>query len=310
MITASGLGYAGTATATSFDNGWEDKPAALIATSGSAVVGYGDKIYVLGGSATNTPVQIWNGAEWTLGAPLSGNDNIGDACLGLDAAGQPVIDLLGGPGKTGFNRYHITSDNWTMVPFPAGFPSTGLAGVDVVSMLRHTGENVCYLSGGSSGGSGGDSNALYAYYPDTGELSHLGDYTYASSGVSRHFSWYVPWVGGGAICIAGGADNSFTSHVDSQCYVLTTKVFNAPNADLGPLPQAWSAGGDAKFTRNPWIWTSFGCCLTRSAMHEPIIGNAGSPSMPFAGTIEPRRFSRVAFSLVIPCSNSQHREAT
>jgi len=114
----------------------------------------------------------------------------------------------------------------------------------VVSMLQHTGENVCYISGGATTPGGGNTSALYRYDPATQTVVNLGNYTHHTTGFDFHFSWWVPWVEGGAICVAGGVDANSVVIADSECYYIGPAVFGAPNADLGPLPQPWWGGAD------------------------------------------------------------------
>ena len=158
-----------------------------------------------------------------------------------------MIDLLGDTYHyLNIRRYDMDADSWSSFPYPAGYPATGLAMPDIVSMLQHTGQNVCYISGGATTWGGGDTSTLYAYYPDTQTVVNLGDYTLHPDGLAWHSSWWVPWFGAqGGICVAGGTDANWSYVADSQCYDLATGTFDAPDADLRPLPEPWWGGADA-----------------------------------------------------------------
>ena len=248
-ITASGQGYQGSATLTAngSSGGWVSEPDSPEPTMDNIAISWNGKLYVVDGWTSFGGVQIFDGVSWTQGAS-SGNVSVAqDGCLGLDAAGNPVIDLFG--FFLAFNaveRYDINADAWSSLMYPPGFPTTGLFAPDIVSMLQHTGENVCYISGGATINAGGNQRTLYAYHPDTNTVDNLGQYTYSSVGFSMHFSWWVPWVGtSGAICVGGGVDANNAVYSATQCYDLATHVFHPPNSDLGPLPEPWWGGGDA-----------------------------------------------------------------
>jgi len=233
-----------TLTTNSSTGGWINEPASPVVTMDNAAVEYGGKLYVVGGYGALGAVQIYDGTSWTQGASNGLNGYENDACLGLDAAGNPVIDLMG-DASTYFNieRYDINANTWSALPYPAGY--AGRWAPDIVSMMQHTGENVCYISGGATVPGPGNTNALYAYYPATQTVVNLGNYTYSPAGIAFHFSWWVPWVGAmGGICAGGGVDANSLVSGGTQCYWIAEQGFNAPNVDLGPLPQPWWGGAD------------------------------------------------------------------
>ncbi len=148
-VTAAGNGYSGSAAVTSSNlDGWAAEPPSPLPVMGNAAISYGGKLYVVGGWGAYGAVQIWDGSTWTPGAASGLNGAEGDACPGLDASGHPVIDLLGDTYHyLNIRRYDMDADSWSSFPYPAGYPATGLAMPDIVSMLQHTGQNVCYISG-------------------------------------------------------------------------------------------------------------------------------------------------------------------
>jgi hypothetical protein len=166
-----------------------------------------------------------------------------DGCYGLDSQDHEVVVLFpdtAGVISTTLHRYDITDDHWDAPALPAGFPGARWS-QDIVSMLSVTGENICYLSGGATTSGGGNVNNLWEYHPDTNTSIFLGDFTHHyPTGFDFHASWYVPWIGAqGAICVAGGIDSNSVRLSDSQCYDRQAATFNAPNSDLGPLPEPW-----------------------------------------------------------------------
>jgi hypothetical protein len=166
-----------------------------------------------------------------------------DGCYGLDSQDHEVVVLF--PDTTGvisttLHRYDITDDHWDAPALPVGFPGARWS-QDIVSLLSVTGENVCYLSGGATTTGGGNVNNLWEYHPDTNTSIFLGNFTHHfPEGFDFHASWYVPWIGAqGAICVAGGIDLNNVRLSSSQCYDRQAATFNAPNVDLGQLPEPW-----------------------------------------------------------------------
>jgi hypothetical protein len=114
--------------------------------------------------------------------------------------------------------------------------------MDIVSMLENTGENRCYLSGGT------DSAALWAYSPAANTVEALGSFSVTSSLV-QHSSFYVDWLGeSGAICVVGGSAGE-----DTQCFDIATGTFNAPNTDLPPLPGTLTEAADGQDGTDLWL---------------------------------------------------------
>lgn len=294
-IAAGGQGYSDSATVTTLvdrTGEWAAQPPSPFATQYSPVISWDGRLYVMGmddddrGVPPDGQVLIWDGTAWALGAVSGHYTTVDtDACLGLDAAGDPVIDLLSSQPYGGvFPRYNIDSDTWTTTPAPPGYPS-GINNAEIVSMLQHTGQNLCYITGGWSYSGIPYYSPLYAYDPAAQTWTSLGSFTYAAANLQDHFAWYVPWVEGGAICIAGGRTWQDTPpydmfYADSQCYVLGTGLFHAPNADLGPLPEPWHAGGDA-WRENDGryeIWGSHGMDVSR----QTLTSFYAAPGQPFA----------------------------
>jgi hypothetical protein len=255
-LTASGGGYSDTASAEAVVSSvpyWTVEPESTVKSQFGAVISWAGKLYLIGGSDASGMMQIWDGTSWGWGTPnpdpYANSFRSYDACLGLDADGNPVIDFPGDSGSTGtFYRYRIASDDWISVAYPAGYPM-GTYNYEIVSMIQHTGENLCYITGGRL-----DFDdrpvPLYAYDPAALTVAYLGAFTYAPQDLVEHFAWYVPWVEGGAICIAGGrywdpVTAQDTYYDATQCYVLDTGTMNDPNDGLGTLPEPWNDGGDA-----------------------------------------------------------------
>jgi hypothetical protein len=164
-----------------------------------------------------------------------------DGCYGLNGTGEEIIVLFPDTIVTGsLHVYNLTQDAWSTLPTPTGYPVEGRWGHDVVSMLQHTDENVCYLSGGSTQTGGGRTRDLWEYHPDTNTVFDHSPFP-ASVWFGFHASWYVPWIGGadGAICVAGGVDYNHIINQSTQCFYRSSGTFGGLNADLGELPELW-----------------------------------------------------------------------
>jgi hypothetical protein len=163
-----------------------------------------------------------------------------DGCYGLNDQGEEIVTLFPDTVVTGslqvFNLEHHT---WSTRSIPIGYPEEGRWAHDVVSLLQHTGENVCYLSGGSTETGGGRTRDLWEYDPGANTVVSRGPFT-ATVWFGFHASWYVPWIGDdGGICVAGGVDHNYQVNNATQCYDIGADTFNPQNSDLGTLPEPW-----------------------------------------------------------------------
>jgi subtilisin family serine protease len=180
----------------------------------------------------------------TAAMPAPVIERPGDVALGMNGDGAPMIVLFSNSfdDAAGIYRFNLATETWDAVPFPEGFPSEGLYDMDIVSMLENTGENRCYLSGGT------DSAALWAYSPAANTVEALGSFSVTSSLV-QHSSFYVDWLGeSGAICVVGGSAGE-----DTQCFDIATGTFNAPNTDLPPLPGTLTEAADGQDGTDLWL---------------------------------------------------------
>jgi len=185
-----------------------------------------------------------------------------DGCYGLNGGGDEIVVLFPDTIVTGtLQIFNITQRNWYTEPVPApGYPAKGRWGQDIVSMLQHTGENVCYLSGGATQTGGGRTRDLWKYHPGTNAAEYINQFP-ADVWFGFHASWYVPWVGdGGAICVAGGVDHNHQINDSTQCYDIDAGTFNILNADLGTLPEPWWGMADGwQVTGNGYeLWIANG----------------------------------------------------
>ncbi|MBE0410772.1 MAG: carboxypeptidase regulatory-like domain-containing protein, partial [Anaerolineales bacterium] len=246
---------------------WQSLASAPFVSMDNVYIGYEGKGYQIGGYGTNGQVGIYDADtnSWTSGtsAPSPYIEYPVDGCFGFDAGGDPVGVLFNdtSSGVTTLHRYNIATDTWDTPPVPAGFPANGLWAHDIASVWRYTGENVCYISGGATTPGGGNTSALYAYYPDTNTVENLGNFTYLAQGFAFHGSWYVPWIGSqGGICVGGGVNAASLVSADTQCYDIGAGVFNAPNADLGALPAGLWGIADGILIENGdyQLWVAYG----------------------------------------------------
>ena len=235
--------------------GWHRRDDSLIPAMDNAVI-WANRVdgglWSVGGYGSGGAAQRYNPStgEWiTYTNPLTPVIEYPmDGCYGLNGGGDEIIILFPDIIVTGtLQIFNIAHKHWYTEPVPApGYPEEGRWGQDIVSMLQHTGGNVCYLSGGSPQEGGGRTKDLWEYLPETNTASYIGPFTNTVSPYTEtpvfnfHASWYVPWVGDdGAICVAGGVDHNHQINNSTQCYDLNTRQFREPNADLGYLPEPW-----------------------------------------------------------------------
>jgi hypothetical protein len=232
--------------------GWGSRQESPIPSMDSVVVwaSHADGgLWAIGGYGANGATQRYDPATdtWTAHAPETTItptiEYPMDGCYGLNGAGDEVVILFPDTIVTGsLHIYNITQDAWYTEPVPGFYPVEGRWGQDIVSLLNTPGvnQNVCYLSGGSDQEGGGRTRDLWVYYPTTNSGDYLGAFPPVDNPFNFHASWYVPWVGNqGAICVAGGVDHNHQINNSTRCYDLETDAFNAPNADLGALPEPW-----------------------------------------------------------------------
>ncbi|HQK14685.1 MAG TPA: S8 family serine peptidase, partial [Anaerolineae bacterium] len=245
---------------------WQTRASAPFVSMDNVYVDYDDKGYLVGGHGANGQVGIYDvdADTWTTGATEPSPIQYPvDGCFGFNADGDPVVVLFNDTisSVTTLHRYNIATNAWDTPPVPADFPADGLWAHDIASVWRYSGENVCYISGGATTAGGGNTSALYAYYPDSNTVVNLGDFSYLPGGFDFHASWYVPWIGSeGGICVGGGVNSSNVVSADTQCYDIGDGVFNAVNADLGAMPAAvWGMADDILYEGGDYqLWIANG----------------------------------------------------
>jgi hypothetical protein len=253
--------------------GWGSRQESPVPSMDSVVVwaSHADGgLWAIGGYGANGATQRYDPATdaWTTHTPETTItptiEYPMDGCYGLNGAGDEVVILFPDTIVTNsLHVYNITQDAWYTEPVPGFYPVEGRWGQDIVSLLNTPGanQNVCYLSGGSDRTGGGRTRDLWVYYPMTNSGSYLEAFPPLDNPFNFHASWYVPWVGNqGAICVAGGVDHNHQINNSTRCYDLETKVFNTPNADLGPLPEPWwgMADGWQVYDGRYQIWIANG----------------------------------------------------
>jgi len=100
-----------------------------------------------------------------------------------------VIDILGNTDIfTTTERYDIIADSWTFPDIPSPINPTGLWAPDIVSMIQHTCENMCFIIGSASTPGGADTNSLYANYPNSMTAVNLDEFFYSPMGIDFAFA--------------------------------------------------------------------------------------------------------------------------
>jgi hypothetical protein len=269
-LQAQGNGHSDSSTLVktiSAFEGWEQQAPSPISTMDNAVVWAVEDggLWSIGGYGSNGATQRYDPQTntWTthtvemsptIEYPM-------DGCYGLNGDGDEIVVLFPDTLLTGtLHIYNITDDDWYTETVPAFYPAEGRWGQDITSLYNVTGQNVCYLTGGSTREGGGRTRDLWVYDPASKSGSYLGNFP-LSTPFNFHASWYVPWVGAsGAICVGGGVDFNSNAISDTQCYDLAASSFNTPNADLGPLPEPWWGMADGwKYHKGRYqIWIANG----------------------------------------------------
>jgi hypothetical protein len=234
-------------TAISSSAGWQANASSPSSTMDNVVAwaSHDGALWSIGGYGASGVTQRYDleTDAWTTHAPEVQPviEYPSDGCYGLNAVGEEVIVLFPDASSSvhTLHRYTIPTDTWDAPSIPVPF-SDGRWAQDILSLYNINGENICYISGGATSPGGGNVNNLFEYHPDTNTIKYLGNFTHHPSGFDFHASWYVPWIGSsGAVCVGGGIDQSSGITSDTQCYDIAAGKFNAPNSDLGPLPEPW-----------------------------------------------------------------------
>lgn len=297
-LTVAGNGHADTSliTQTITENGgWRRRDDSPIPAMDNAVVwaNQGDGgLWSIGGYGSGGAAQRYDPAtgEWiTYTNPLTPVIKYPmDGCYGLNDAGDEIVVLFPDTIVTGVLQiWNITAKNWYTEPMPPGYPEIGRWGQDIVSMIQHTGKNVCYLSGGSTETGGGRTRDLWKYDPGTNTAQYTGHFS-ATVWFGFHASWYVPWIGDeGAICVAGGADHNYQVNDSTQCYDIHANSFHAMNADLGTLPEPWWGMADGwQITDEGYeLWIANGVAQDGSLLPASAYIREGMPNFAYGPEI-------------------------
>jgi len=305
-LTVEGNGHADTSVITQTiteNGGWRRRDDSPIPAMDNAVIWANqgdDGLWSVSGYGSGGAAQRYDPVtgEWiTYTNPLTPVIEYPmDGCYGLNGSGDEIIVLFPDTIVTGtLQIFNITHKNWYTDPVPApGYPEIGRWGQDIVSMIQHTGDNVCYLSGGAQQEGGGRTKDLWVYTPTVNVASYIGPFTDTvpphdeTPVFNFHASWYVPWVGdGGAICVAGGVDHNHQINNSTQCYDLNTGQFREPNADLGTLPEPWWGMADGwQITNEGYeLWIANGVAQDGTLLPASAYIREGMPNFAYGPEI-------------------------
>jgi hypothetical protein len=160
-----------------------------------------------------------------------------DGCTAVDASGHWVTYLLGDGihvGFAGFWAYDHDANTWFQ-PVASNTPTDRFA----PEWAYDPDSNLCYLSGGSSDGSGlGDIQAVLRFDPVANAFAPLPDLGTARA---HHASWVATIDGARMLCVGGGTEVTAWWLSSTECYDLDVSpaAWEPENATLGALPDPW-----------------------------------------------------------------------
>ncbi len=206
---------------------WVNEMFAPVPAADGAAVSFNDETYYFPGGITETAKYTPALGSWLPLAPQPVPAYAsGDACLGTDSSGVPVIVLFPDAfaGTSWLHVYNIALDAWSSVP-PAG-SYTPRNGISIVSDI---GNNLCYISGGQDI-SGTITATLQAYNPASNTIVSLGN-------MNTPRAYHTSWIDSrGYVCVAGGADPTGFPLDSTQCYNPTAGTWETENASFGHIP--------------------------------------------------------------------------
>ena len=217
-LHASGNGEWDTSTITNTITGlagWQGQITSTIPTMDNVVVWakHDGGLWSIGGYGSNGATQRYDPATgaWSVHTPETvitpPIEYPMDGCYGLNGDEDEIVVLFPDTIVTGsLHIYNITAHEWYTQAIPAGgYPPEGRWGHDVVSLYGITGDNICYLSGGSTQEGGGRTRTMWRTIPSPTPSNFCHPTFLATSGSASTPPGTCPgWVRRGLSVWAGG----------------------------------------------------------------------------------------------------------
>jgi len=137
-------------------------------------------------------------------------------------------------GYTGLWSYNMDTGVWTNET-PTGTPPA-TTGIWAPSWVYNPTNGHCYMTGGATIPGGGNLTTVNVY--DTVSNAWLAPLPNFAGPRAFHSAWFFnrPSDGHDLLCVAGGTDLNSIAYANTECYDFTLGAWNAPDADMGPLP--------------------------------------------------------------------------
>jgi hypothetical protein len=227
---------------------------------------YDGKIWSIAGYGYDNDVRSYDPLTdaWTVvGTPAPFGTNY--ASTGCTVGN--TVYLYGDSSTVGFTdlwSYNMDTGVWAQLS-PTGTPPA-FTGIWAPAWAFDIDSGFCFMTGGASTPGAGNLTTAYVYDPvGNAWLTPLPDFTTARDFHAAFF--YDNTDGDRLLCVVGGNNGA---EIDStQCYNFTTEVWNAENADMGPLPGGlWGMGYSDKwqFGTDHQLWLAGGVDITGLAV--------------------------------------------
>jgi hypothetical protein len=159
-----------------------------------------------------------------------------------------MVYIYGDAGTAGYDitglwSYNMDSGVWANEAPSGTPPATG--GIWAPAWVFNPADGYCYLTGGGTVPGGGDLATVNVYDPVSNAwMAPLPNF---AGPRDFHAAWIFtrPSDGHDLLCVAGGVDVASIAYANTECYDFTLGAWNAPDADMGPLPGGldwWAMG--------------------------------------------------------------------
>lgn len=218
---------------------WREIPENPIALMDNVLAAYDGKIWSITGYAT-PGVSYYTPATETWTTVPSSTPPFGYTFARSGCQVGNKVYIYGDSSTSGFTglwSYNMATNTW-MAETPGGTPPPHTA-IWAPAWVWDSVTNRCYMTGGATAPGNGNLATTYVYNPATNQwLSPLPAFDTVRD-FHAAFIFTRPSDSYRLLCVIGGVHSSGESLNSTQCYNLTTEVWNDENADLGILPIGW-----------------------------------------------------------------------